>query len=89
MQFGKLVNGEFKAFTGDYIRHNGRVYVNPTETTLRQLGYKPLTTAEYPEDREGYYITAVYTETDTEIVQSYEYVEIPTVENEFNDGGIE
>ena len=56
---------------------------------MRQLGYKPLTTAEYPEDREGYYITAVYTETDTAIVQSYEYVEIPAEENEFNDGGIE
>ena len=89
MQFGKLVNGEFKAFTGDYIRHNGCVYVNPTEMTLRQLGYKPLTISEYPEEREGYYITAVYTETGTEIVQSYEYVEIPAEENEFNDGGIE
>lgn len=77
MQYGKLTNGTFKPFTGRYIRHNGRVYSNPTEATLRALGYKPLTKAERPEEREGCYISAVYTETDTEIIQSYEYVEMP------------
>lgn len=78
MQYGKLINGTFEPFVGRYIRHNGRVYTNPSETTLRQLGYKPLVTAEYPEECEGKYIVPVYTEADTEIIQSYEYREIET-----------
>ncbi|MGM9936894.1 MAG: hypothetical protein ACI38A_06080 [Candidatus Ornithomonoglobus sp.] len=77
MQYGKLINGVFEPFTGRYIRHNGRVYSNPTEATLTQLGYKPLTEAERPEEREGYYITAVYTANDTEIIQEYKYIEMP------------
>ena len=76
MQYGKLINGVFEPFTGRYIRHNGRVYSNPTETTLRALGYKPLSESERPEDREGYYISAVYTETDTQIIQEYNYIEL-------------
>lgn len=87
MKYGKLTNGVFEPFTGRYIRHNGRVYVNPKEATLIKLGYKPLTEAERPEEREGYYIAAVYTETDTEITQSYEYVELPeeTAEDELTE----
>ncbi len=78
MQYGKIINGAFEPFTGGYIRHDGRVYTNLSETTLIRLGYKPLIEAEQPEEQEGYYITPVYTETDTEIVQSYEYKEIET-----------
>lgn len=80
MQYGKLINGTFEPFVGRYIRHNGRVYTNPSETTLLQLGYKPLVTADMPDEREGYYIAVVYTETDTEIIRSYEYGEIETEE---------
>lgn len=80
MQYGKLINGAFEPFTGRYIRYNGRVYTNPSAATLIRLGYKPLNEAERPEEREGYYITSVYTETDAEIVRSYEYREIETEE---------
>lgn len=81
MQYGKLINGTYKPFDGRYIRHNGRVYTNPSEATLRQLGYKLLVTADVPEEHEGYYIATVYVETDTEIIQSYEYKEIETEES--------
>lgn len=77
MQYGKSTNGVFEPFTGRYTHHNGWVYANPTEETLRELGYKPLKEAECPEEREGYYISAVYTETDTEIIQEYKYIELP------------
>lgn len=76
MQYGKLINGEFKPFTGRYIRHNGWVYTNPTAETLLKLGYKPLKEAERPDEQEGCYIDAVYTETDTEIIQEYRYIEL-------------
>ena len=80
MIYGKLINGIFEPFKGGYIRYNGRVYTNPTETTLIELGYKPLIEADYPEYKEGYYIETVYTESDTEILQSHEYREIKTEE---------
>lgn len=85
MQYGKLINGTFKPFTGRYIRCNGRIYTNPTGATLRQLGYKPLVTADMPEEQEGKYIVTVYTESETEIIQLYEYREIET-ETEAADG---
>ena len=82
MQYGKLINGTFEPFTGHYIRHNGWIYTNPTEKTLMELGYKPLKESERPDEQEGYYIAAVYTETDTEIIQSYEYIEMQNEETE-------
>lgn len=77
MQYGKLTNGVFEPFTGSYIRHNGRIYVNPKEATLIKLGYKPLMEAEPIEECEEYYISEVYTETETDIVKSYEYIKMP------------
>ncbi len=79
MQYGKIVNGAFEPFSGGHIHYNGRVYTNLSETTLIRLGYKPLIEAEPPEEREGYYITPVYAETDSGIVQSYEYREIEEI----------
>ena len=78
MQYGKLIDGTFKPFTGRYIRYNGRIYTNPTGSTLRQLGYKPLVTAEVPGEQEGKYIVPVHTESETEVIQSYEYREVET-----------
>lgn len=77
MRYGKLINGVFVPFVGRYIRHNGWIYSNPTEATLLKCGYKPLITAERPEEQEGYYISPNYAETDTEIIQSYDYIEMP------------
>jgi hypothetical protein len=75
MVYGKLTDGVFTPYTGRYVRANGRVYVNPKPETLARLGYKPLIETE-SEERDGYYAEAVYTETDTEIVQAWEYKEI-------------
>lgn len=48
---------------------------NGTEQQYRSLGYKPVQYAEPPEPPEGYDYEFAWTETDTEIVQTYELVE--------------
>lgn len=72
----KLMNGQPVAFTGKYIRHNGRIYANPTAEQLQAAGYKPLIRAEPPEEKDGFYINVSYSETEDEIIQAYEYVKI-------------
>ena len=67
----KLINNRPEAFTGRYIKRDGMVYANPTDEQLRADGYKPLVTAEPPEEREGYYAVDTYTETDEAIVQTW------------------
>ena len=72
----KLINGRPVPFEGRYIKRDGLVYANPTDEQLKADGYKPLTTAEPPEEREGYYSVDTYTETDTAIVQSWTVKEL-------------
>ena len=67
----KLINNRPEPFTGRYIKHGGMVYANPTDTQLMAAGYKPLVTAEPPEEREGYYSVDTYTETADSIVQTW------------------
>ena len=73
MQYGKLVNGVFEPLMKRYLHLDGRIYANPSEKTLLSLGYKPLIETEPPEEQDGCYVAAVYTETDKEILQSWEY----------------
>lgn len=67
----KLINNRPEALTGRYIKYGGMVYANPTDTQLRAAGYKPLVTAEPPEEHEGYYAVDTYTETADSIVQTW------------------
>lgn len=48
---------------------------NATEQQYRSLGYKPVQYAEPPEPPEGYDYVFAWTETETEIVQTYTLVE--------------
>ena len=48
---------------------------NGTEQQYRSLGYKPVQYADPPEPPEGYDYEFAWTETDTEIVQTYTLVE--------------
>lgn len=67
----KLINNRPEPFTERYIKHGGMVYANPTDAQLMAAGYKPLITAEPPEEREGYYAVDTYTETADSIVQAW------------------
>lgn len=72
----KLINNRPTPFDGRNIRHDGNIYANPTQEQLKAVGYKPLESAERPEDEDGYYWAEGYTETDTAIVQTWEKHEI-------------
>ena len=44
-----------------YIKHNGRIYVNPTKQMLEAAGYKELIETEYPEyNPDTEYVTDKY-----------------------------
>ena len=67
----KLINNNPQPFKGRFIRHNGRIYANPTDKQLKEVGYKPLITTEYPDDVDGYVWTAKYTESEDSITQEW------------------
>ncbi|MGN1202817.1 MAG: hypothetical protein ACI4RF_05930 [Eubacterium sp.] len=74
-----MVNGIPEIFNDRYIinHEKGLVHSNPTEEQLRDCGYKEYIKSENTlDEKEGFYITTVYTETDEQIIEDYEYVEI-------------
>lgn len=66
-------------FTGRILRVSGRIYANPSESTLKKNGYKELVTGEPLEEKEGYYTITTYMEDDNYI---YEKVEYQSIDNE-------
>lgn len=71
LEDGKLIEAP------KYVRMNGRIYTNPSESILRQAGYKPLIEEPYPENlSDNQYAVKKYIETDDAIVLTWEVVEI-------------
>lgn len=77
--FRLTAEGGAERFSGRILRHNGRVYVNPTQGVLREAGYKPLLRDPLPSDAgqtdgEGFPIVyaSVYTDEGDAIRLSYE-----------------
>ena len=81
MEMYKVENGSLIQFTGRYIKHEGKVYANPTEEQLRMAGWKHLISADKPDDGEDYYYSPVYDDSGEDIVQSWEKQEIVYEEN--------
>ena len=75
MDLYKLINGVPVKFKERYIKYDGMVYANPTEEQLKMAGWKELVVQDMPEPIDGYYLSAVYSETDTAIIQSWEQIE--------------
>lgn len=68
-------------FKNGFVVLDGRIYTNPTEETLKKVGYKPLITAEVPEyDIEKQYLVKKYVEGEDSITERYEVIDI-TEEN--------
>ena len=82
MTFCKLINGNLIYAESRYIKHEGKIYTNPTEETYRSVGYKPLEFDDYPEMKQGFYIVKKYEETDDKITIHYDYAEIPKDEED-------
>lgn len=56
------------------VKRNGKVYSNPTEKTLRELGYKELVVTDMPEVPDGKIAIPVYTDGET-ITQGWEFID--------------
>lgn len=82
MNYAKLIDG-FPVYAPNPILHAGLWYGNPTGSVYEAEGYKAVRYTEQPtEPGEGYQWSETWSETDTEIVQGWELVEVPiTKEN--------
>ena len=77
MELYRLENGLLKKFKGGFVVLNNRIYTNPTEGTVRKVGYKDVEYDTMPEyDEATQYLAEVYTEDETTIHVSYEVVDI-------------
>ena len=60
------------------LREGDKVYSNPTEETLRELGYKDLVIEPMPEVEEGKALMPVYTDGEV-ITQGWEIIDEPEI----------
>ena len=77
MELYRLENDTLKRFKGGFVVLNNRIHTNPTEETVRKVGYKDVVYGGVPEyDEATQYLNEVYTEDDTTYYVSYEVKEI-------------
>lgn len=82
MQYAKLINN-YPSFAPNPILHAGLWHGNPPGSVYEAEGYKPVRFTEPPtEPGEGYQWSETWSETDTEIVQGWELVEVPSADEE-------
>ena len=87
----KFINEyEVQPYKNGFIILDNKIYTNPKEETLARAGYKELVTEDEPEyNPETQYVVPVYTETDTEIVQSWEIKETEMIADENTENSVE
>lgn len=64
------------------LKYPDAVVYNPTPEQLAAAGFKPVTYTDPPEEPEGYYAEAYWTETEEAIVQAWRLAELPPEEPE-------
>ena len=74
MEYAKLINGS-PSYAPNPILHNGSYTGNPPAEVYLAEGYKPVRFTDPPETDIGYDAVEGWTETETEIVQTWEIVE--------------
>lgn len=81
MRYAKLING-YPVYAPNPILHNGSYIGNPPGSVYEEQGYKPVRFTDAPEPiGDGYYMEN-WTETETEIVQGWEWVDDPNISDE-------
>ena len=68
LDYGKLVDGNFEYPPLEF-HENGMIIVGFTEDFILSHGYKKIITSDIPDETKQY--KSVYTETDTNIIQSW------------------
>lgn len=74
MKYAKLIN-DYPSYAPNPILHDGLWYGNPPGSVYEVEGYKPVTFTEPPETDIGYTAIEGWSETETEIIQTWEIVE--------------
>ena len=82
MKLGKLINGQLQVIelieSGDRLVYNATIQIdgdwvsNPTDEHMLELGYKPINESAKPELLANEYAIESYSETENEIVVSYD-----------------
>lgn len=80
--YGKIENGIFMQ-APSLLTLGNRIITNPSDKTLANAGYKPVS-EQARQDKPGFVSKPIYTETETEIIKSWEYepVQEETIEEE-------
>lgn len=82
MRYAKLLNN-YPAYAPNPILHDGLWFGNPPGGIYGAEGYKPVRYAPPPtEPGEGYQWSETWSETETEIVQSWVLVEVPITDED-------
>ena len=78
----RYINSTTVQTVGRYVIIDGTVHTPPTDEQCAATGYKPLIKDAYPEEREGFYIEAVYEDAENAVLQHWNYVAIeePVIE---------
>lgn len=74
MRYAELIDGSI-SYAPNPILHNGMIRYNPPGSVYEAEGYKPVRYTEPPETDIGYEAVDGWTETDTEIIQTWKIVE--------------
>jgi hypothetical protein len=74
MRYAKLINNH-PVYATNPILHNGLWYGNPPPEVYLAEGYKPVRFTDAPETDIGYTAVEGWTETETEIIQTWEIME--------------
>lgn len=77
--YGKLIDGNLINFKQPIRTSDGDIFTND-QGIITQYGYKKIVYTEPPEAPEGYYPEPKWTETDTQIVQEWEFIPLPPEE---------
>jgi len=81
MKYAKLINGQL-VFSKQQEVFEGKTYINPKDDDLIRFGFLEYVESEKPTEKKWYYLIPQYSETSTQIVQSWEYVN-PTCQPQF------
>ena len=81
MRYGKLIDGNI-VYAPRKLRGDEYTVYNPTEEQLTEAGYKPVTYTDAPVVEPGYIAVPGWTETETEIVQTWTVELAPVTEED-------
>jgi hypothetical protein len=73
MKYAKLDSKQL-IFASNVIQDADRIIVNPRVEKLLELGYKEYITSPFPEQKKWYSPVVNYVETETQILEQYDYV---------------